>query len=110
MDNEGREVVESIILQLGGIVSLKAMIGASNFSYNAKEKSLSFKFKLFRRANYLRITLTDSDTYTMEFIRATVKSIKVVESFENVYDDGLVPTFQSVTGLDLTMPRIRGAR
>lgn len=105
---EGKEIAETIIQQLGGFNRLKLMIGASNLSYSNKEKSVSFKFKMFPKANYLTVKLDQYDTYTMEFIRATVKGIKVFESYEHVYAEDLVPIFKRVTGLELTIPRIVG--
>jgi len=106
-------VAATIFEQLGGN-KFAVMTGSKNFMDGGHFLSM----KLSRNksgANHLRITLTASDDYTMEFIYVpsvkvirnketgefTVKNepIKTMEKIEGVYCDQLQATFTEITGL-----------
>lgn len=91
-----------ILNQLGGRKFL-VMTGTKNLVYCAKENNYLL-MKLSRNvsgAQYLKITLTVFDTYTMVFSKVNNKTgeIKTVKEIENVYCDELQKVFTSVTGL-----------
>jgi hypothetical protein len=91
-----------ILRQLGGNKFL-AMTGAKNLVYSEKENNYLL-MKLTRNlsgAQYLKITLTVWDTYTMVFSKVNSKTgeIKTVKEIENVYCDELQSIFSKVTGL-----------
>lgn len=76
------------------------MIGAENFT-NDKHGSLTFHFKLCRKANVCKIVLDPSDTYNVEFYRYNAKRLEcpLVERFDSVYNDSLREVFERYTGL-----------
>ena len=61
------------------------------------------KNKVFikNKANYLKITLNEMDTYTVEFQKVNYSKFTVndVAAFENVYCDQLQKVFTSITGM-----------
>lgn len=89
--------------QLGGARRLGAMIGATGFI--GSDDSLSFRIKARARdgINALNIILDPSDTYTVEFLRCTIKGRRVVDSASQVYNDGLRQIIEARTGLHLSM-------
>jgi len=91
-----------ILNQLGGSKFL-AMTGTKNLVYCAKENNYLL-MRLSRNvsgAQYLKITLTVFDTYTMTFSKINSKTgeIKTVKEIHNVYCDELQARFTEVTGL-----------
>lgn len=105
---EPDQIAYTIAQQIGGFNRLKLMVGAYNFSRD-KDGTLTFMFKMFPKANTLRIKLEPDDTYTMTFIKATLrKGVKEVQSFPGVYCDDLARIFMEFTGLELRIPRIVG--
>ena len=119
MENDGirkRNVAETILQQLGGRVFLM-MTGCKNLVYDAQ----SLRMRLTKnqsKANYLKITLCDDDTYEMLFFydrppRYQVRNGKVLEQsgvhreiarFDGVYCDMLCPIFTQVTGQETHLP------
>ncbi len=91
-----------ILSQLGGTGRLSAMIGAKHFFSDDDGNTLVFKFKGSKVANYVRITLTPADTYTVDFKKIRGVEAKDVKVFEDVYADMLRDIFESTTGLYLT--------
>jgi len=91
-----------ILKQLGGNKFL-AMTGTKNLVYSAKENNyLLMKLtKNISGAQYLKITLTVWDTYTMGFSKINSKTgeIKTVKEIESVYCHELQSVFSKVTGL-----------
>lgn len=90
-------VAQTILNQLGGR-RFVMMTGSKNFISDGNTLSM----KLTRnasKANYLRITLTGSDDYNMEFISARGSSINTKAEFNGVYADQLQSIFTSATGL-----------
>ena len=104
-----------ILQQLGGRNRLQAMIGARDIYSDDNGLSLVFKFMqgAKNKANYLKITLADSDTYTVKFVRITRKKdptfgvympvAEDVSEFELIYCDQLIELIEAETGLFLHM-------
>ena len=91
------EVAKTILAQLGGNKFL-VMTGSKNLA--AGKDKLSMKLTRNKSAaNYLIITLTVMDTYTMEFVSVRGASRKVKKTYENVYGDQLQALFTEATGL-----------
>ena len=95
-----------IINQLGFSASrLAIMTGAKNFSRCDENKYVAFRFtaKAANRANYCKITLEQTDTYTVEFgyIRGFKYTVRSTDS--GVYNDMLKSLFESKTGLRLSL-------
>lgn len=63
---------------------------------------LSFRFKGYRKANYCKITLDPTDTYTVEFWklgRAVTTDPKLVSKTAGIYCDQLHTLIETETGL-----------
>lgn len=99
MTNEAKNyhVAKEILNQLGGN-RFATMTGSKNFG--AGEKTLSMKLtRNASGANYLIITLTPLDLYTMEFVSIRGAKRTVKKLVENVYNDMLPKMFEDATGL-----------
>lgn len=99
------------ITALGGMGKLRAMIGADTFirGYEADgTPSLSFKFKGCKTANYARIALDPSDTYTLRLFKIRGYEAKPVYEASNLYAENLRPAFERATGLYLSLGTMRG--
>ena len=98
-------IANTILRQMGGLAKLKRMVGANSFV--VLERGVQFKFKMFHKANTILIKVNGMDTYDMEFWKITPKkgANKFHQSNDN-YDEMLVPQFEEITGLTLTMPQI----
>ena len=104
-----------ILQQMGGSRRLAVMIGAKHFFSDDNGYSLVFKFtaKAKNRANYVKITLDPSDTYTVTFSRIGrkkdkdmgifVQQLVEISQHEMIYCDGLHQLFELETGLYLTL-------
>lgn len=110
MDYE--QVVKTIIAQMGGYGRLKAMVGAKTFTYSGLDNSvqMSFRFCGDRRHNVCRVRYNGgSDDYTVCFERLTHKKGECSpvftnrQEFQGVYCDQLIPIFEEVTGLYLSL-------
>ena len=107
MTNETTKTeAETIISQLGGYDRLRIMTGAKNFSFGATDTNETYiQFRVGRNAkkiNLVKITLNDSDTYTTEFMWATINKITIKSEFSGVYNDSLKNIFETSTGMYLT--------
>lgn len=100
-------IASTIISQLGGQGRLGAMVSAHNYvSLNQDENrsgGLSFKFKGSTKANCCVVTLLLDDTYQVTFHKVGKIGLKQVHEVSGVYCDQLVPLFESVTGLYLSI-------
>jgi hypothetical protein len=99
-------IANTILQQLGGR-RFSMMTGARGFV--ASSDSLSFRVPgtmTRNRINYVKITLTPSDTYTVIFMVIRGTTIKEASRHEDVYCDSLCELFRNVTGLETRMPRI----
>jgi hypothetical protein len=98
------ETAQTILTQIGRGRSnaLRVMTGAKAFmAHDEQRGSLSFKLPNNARdgINYCKVTLTASDTYTVEFGRVHGKSYKVKSTHDDIYCDVLADLFERVTGL-----------
>lgn len=99
------------IAALGGMGKLRAMIGADNFIRGYETDgtpSLSFKFKGCKTANYARIALDPSDTYTLRLFKIRGYEAKPVYEASDLYAEQLRPAFERATGLYLSLGTMRG--
>lgn len=101
-------VANTILEQIGGkkfclMVGAKYLVGS--------ERSLQFRFQMFRKANSCRILLTDDDLYTMEFYKIGrapgCGDYEPVKVFEGLFFDMLAQTFKEYTGLETRFPSIQ---
>jgi len=112
--NQGQQVAQTILNQLGGQGRLRIMTGAKNFAaYSPASESphgkgcggVSFRFPKPKHAgspNHCKIILNSMDTYDVEFGAVRGTSYKVTKELSGVYADQLVEIFESATGLYLT--------
>ncbi len=95
---EAQRIALTTLEQLGGHGKLKAMIGARKISHD-NEGTLFFTFSGSRKANEVRIILTPTDTYDMNFY----KNGKHKEEYNDIYSDKLKPVFEESTGLYISL-------
>ena len=107
------EIANTILSQLGGANKVKLFTGAKTFL--AISDGLCFKFPQRKRSlpNCVRITLSPTDTYDIEFTRFTEGKLnkktyefvpaqnKVIKQYKNIYCDQLVELFEENTMLYL---------
>lgn len=88
-----------------GTSRLSVMIGAKNFARSEKDYTIGFKFaaKAKNKANYCRIKLNASDLYDVEFINIRGTNVKTVGTHNGLYADMLKSTFETETGLYLSL-------
>lgn len=100
----GQQIAETTLAQLGGHGRLRAMIGAEMFTHD-EHGTLRFRFKGYRKANTLEVTLDPTDTYTMRFLKVTNYGLnaKEVKTYDGVYCDQLKEIFERETGLYLSL-------
>ena len=89
-------VATTIYKQLGGHKT-QAMIGGHTLVYYPD--ALSFKFKMCKEHNYVKITLTALDLYDIEFGKIWGLKYRVTKKFEGVYFDQLITMFEETTKL-----------
>lgn len=94
-------IPETIALQLGGAFRLKLFIGAYHILSCDNNQALSFRFVGSTVANYVKITLTTSDLYDIEFKQVVDLEVKDAGEYKGVYCDQLVSLFEDHTGLFL---------
>jgi hypothetical protein len=99
-------IANTILSQLGGR-RFSMMTGAKNFCGTADSLSFRIPGTMTRnRINYVKITLTPSDTYTVVFMVIRGMTVKEVATHEDIYNDMLCELFRNVTGLETRMPRV----
>ena len=112
---EALQIAQTIVYQMGGAGALKMMVGATDFTFDAKDDgdvALTFTFKMCRKANRCEVTLNRGlDTYTMRLYRVVRKAgaaatIKVAYQGEDLYCDQLREVFRLETGLEIRVPRV----
>ena len=99
-DEEMKTICSTIVQQLGGMGRLKSFVNAKNFTYDKKTCSMVFQFSGSKKCNLIRITLNSMDLYDLEFMKIG-KEVKTVSKVDDVYNDMLISTFESETGLYL---------
>ena len=84
-----------------GANRLIAMIGAKNIAKD--DNSVMFKFMrgAKNKANYVKITLTHDDLYSVEFGKIHGLDYKIINCVDGLYNDQLFDFFQDETGLAL---------
>lgn len=102
------QVAQTILQQLGGKKFI-AMTGASSFS--GSPDTLSFRIPKTKGIAGVRITLDQSDTYTMTFVR--LKKVNGFTDYDNivvagVYADQLRSIFTKETGLYTSLGTMGG--
>ena len=96
---EAKTTAQTILTHLGGSKFI-AMTGATNLCSHP-DGALSLKFKMCKKANYMKITLNSLDTYDIEFGTLTDrKGTKVLQPFWDVYSDQLQEIFTYYTVLN----------
>ena len=93
---------ETTIKHLGGLARLMAMLNARDFMLQQGDK-LRFRFSGSGKANVACISLSDSDTYTVELWRVASGKCGLVGFQDNIYAEQLRETFEDMTGLALTI-------
>ena len=96
-----QEIASTAINQLGGMGRLGAMINARDFMI--LKAGAQFRFSGSRKANVVKIKLSENDTYTIEFWKSRGIKWNKVEEFDGVYADQMISIFQDVTGLALSL-------
>ena len=106
---EALQVAETAFSQMGGKGRLVAMVGAHDFTFDARDERrtvASFRFKSCRKANICRIAYDHaSDTYGFYLLRYSPKTLKftvLLALDRDVYAEDLVRLFEDNTGLYLT--------
>ena len=102
LSEQAQEIASTIIMQMGGQGRLSAMVGANNYTFDDKTKTLSFRFKGSKVANHIAITLNGSDLYDVKLSKIWGQKITVKKEISDAYDDMLKPFFEDSTGLYLT--------
>ena len=100
--NRVQEVANTILFQMGGRGKISAMTGAE-FSISSSDLGVSFRFKMFTKANHCKITLNWDDTYTMTFTKIKKFDFVTVKEISGLYHDMLKHTFEEFTGLRLSL-------
>lgn len=105
-----RKPADETLRQLGGSNRIRVMTGAKKFLSDNQGKTLCFQFEMCPAANYVRITLEDTDLYTVRFLkignfsRKTMQApVTEVKVFEMIGVERLGEVFSEFTGLALTL-------
>ena len=91
-----------VLLQQLGSGKFIAMTGAKNLTYGPDY----LQFKIGRNSkgiNFVKITLTPKDTYTMEFCKIRKFEVKCVTKEEDVYGEDLRKVFTKNTGMQTSL-------
>jgi hypothetical protein len=96
-------VAETILQQLGGR-RFTTMTGAKN--YTGYQDGLAFRLPSNFASdgiNYIKITLTQMDTYDIVFSKIRGLKYAVLETIEGAYNEDLRRVISDRTGLSLTL-------
>jgi len=101
-----QETLSQLTLSNNPTNRLKAMIGGKNFASDKNDQcgAVSFRFtaKSSNKSNFVKVTLTFMDVYTVEFGSIRSLKYKTISNFENIYCDDLKQLFERETGLYLS--------
>ena len=97
---DATETLNQLTQSQNGMNRLVAMTGANNFVKSKEESSVSFKIP---RIGFVKIRLNGMDTYDMTFYKIRKYEYKVIQEFKGLYSDMLKETFESHTGLYLSL-------
>ena len=109
---------DTILKQMGGYGKLRMFLGVKHIVYDKKNMSIQFKFPNKKRSkpNFVVVKLLPTDLYQMDFYRVGKKKHsdpvyanlgvkeeykKHLQSFDGLFWDQLIPTFEEETGLAL---------
>ena len=94
-------IAKTILSQLGGS-RFVAMTGAKDMMDTGNGLQFSIGRGASNKANKVRVTLLQSDTYKVEFFRWNARKLDmaIVGDVDGVYADALRQVFTSHTGLD----------
>ena len=98
-------IATEILRQLGGS-RFVAMTGAKHVFASDEGRTLQFRLpSSFAKdgINAVRVTLEDSDTYTVRYFRVRGTNVKPMGEDELVYADCLRRTFERRTGLSTSL-------
>lgn len=97
--NTDTQIATTILSQLGAN-RFRVMTGARDIFALPDGLAFSLPGNITKgRINRVKIRLTPSDTYTVEFLRVWGDSIKTVHVSEGIYCDMLLDVFERHTGL-----------
>jgi len=91
---------------------LKAMLGTSKVVYSNDKNTVTFNFKMNRKANHCTLSYNcGNDLYDMEFWKISKPSksnnyegkFTEIEVFNSLYNDQLKDVFEEFTGLRLSL-------
>jgi hypothetical protein len=95
-----KTIAATILEQLGGRKFI-AMTGAKNMLNHGNALSLRLPSRFATDGiNYVKVTLTHMDDYTLEFGKVRGMNYKLLKSIDGVYCDQLQEIFTATTGLD----------
>ena len=79
------------------------LLGVVKIEYEGfNQPAVWFKFKMNRTMNVCRVIYEEGkDLYVVQFIKASIKGLKIVKEFTDVYAEDLIPLFENTTGLVL---------
>lgn len=92
-----------LTLSHNGQSRIRVMIGANHLS--SDENWVSFKFMrgAANKSNYLKLTIEDTDLYSIEFIRIYGMKVSTIKKIEGLYSDQLKSVFEQETKLALSL-------
>lgn len=96
-------VAQTILAQLGGRMFVM-MTGAKDILGHAGDDASSpfVQFRIGRNAkgvSHVRVTLDPSDTYTVKFMKNSVRGSKTLAEISDIYAENLRNVFEMHTGL-----------
>jgi len=100
------ETADEIARQLGGCGKLNLLTGANSFlAHNEARGALSFKLPKTAAGmpNYVKITLEDSDTYTIYTCRIRAGRVTNQKKETDIYAEDLIKYLEKETGLYFTL-------
>lgn len=95
-------VTDTIAQQMGGMPRIRAMLGAKIFELK-DGLAIAWPSKQRSKGNRVEIVLNASDTYDVKFFNVSGANKKLVASYDGIYADRLVDTFEKQTGYYLRL-------
>jgi len=100
---ESQTIAAEILNQLGGS-RFVAMTGAKMFTHDGASLRFRLPSRFAREGiNFVKVTLTAADDYTVEFGKVWGLNYKTITTQTGVYGDTLRASFTAATGLDCTL-------
>lgn len=92
-------IANTIIAQLGG-ARFEAMTGAKQWVNTGNGVQFAIGRGAINKANKVRITLDENDTYTVSFFNIRGVNVREISTHSMVYADQLTALFTKQTGMD----------